>query len=105
MTKSRPPSTYDSPHRSLSNLKAVIPAKAGIRNWTGHRIKARPGLDPGSGMTFDMFSRRSNKQLSTKHPSAPETPQEALHQAGTIKQAPEVPVVHPFPALNPLTFF
>jgi hypothetical protein len=33
-------------------VKAVIPAKAGIQNWTGCRVK--------SGMTFDMFNRRSN---------------------------------------------
>jgi hypothetical protein len=31
--------------------RAVIPAKAGIQENTGCRIKARPGLDPGSGMT------------------------------------------------------
>jgi|GEM_PF-657482 len=33
-------------------VKAVIPAKAGIRNWPGCRIK--------SSMTFDMFNCRSN---------------------------------------------
>ena len=33
-------------------VKAVIPAKAGIQNWTGCRIK--------SGMTMDMFNCRSN---------------------------------------------
>ena len=33
-------------------VKAVIPAKAGIQNWTGCRIK--------SGMTFDMFNCQSN---------------------------------------------
>jgi len=32
---------------------SVIPAKAGIQNWPGCRIK--------SGMTFDMFNCRSNK--------------------------------------------
>jgi len=36
-------------------VKAVIPAKAGIQNWAGCRIK--------SGMTFDMFNCRSNKVL------------------------------------------
>jgi hypothetical protein len=34
-------------------VKAVIPAKAGIQNWTGCRIK--------SGMTFGMFNCRSNR--------------------------------------------
>jgi hypothetical protein len=29
----------------------VIPAKAGIQEGTGCRIKACPGPDPGSGMT------------------------------------------------------
>jgi hypothetical protein len=43
------------------HVNAVIPAKAGIQNWRGCRIKARPGLDPGSGMTFDTFNCRSNK--------------------------------------------
>jgi hypothetical protein len=33
-------------------VKPFIPAKAGIQNWTGCRIK--------SGMTFDMFNCRSN---------------------------------------------
>jgi hypothetical protein len=32
-------------------LTVVIPAKAGIQKKTGCRIKACPGLDPGSGMT------------------------------------------------------
>jgi len=32
-------------------LKVVIPAKAGIQEGIGCRIKACPGLDPGSGMT------------------------------------------------------
>ena len=36
-------------------VKAVIPAKAGIQNWPGCRIK--------SGMTFDMFNCRSNNTL------------------------------------------
>jgi hypothetical protein len=37
--------------RQLSISKNVIPAKAGIQAGTGCRIKACPGLDPGSGIT------------------------------------------------------
>jgi hypothetical protein len=36
---------------AIKYLKAVIPAQAGIQEGTGCRIKACPGLDPGSGMT------------------------------------------------------
>lgn len=43
------------------NANTIIPAEAGIQNRAGCRIKAYPGLDPGSGMTiFDMLPCRSN---------------------------------------------
>jgi hypothetical protein len=57
-------SGFQHPRRSLLSvitpatiyLKVAIPAKAGIQKYTGCRIK--------SGMTFYMFSRRSNKDAA-----------------------------------------